>query len=40
MSAAVVTVCSRVGVMFDVRRLTVGDFLWVAREKNLPKPGQ
>ena len=27
------------GVVFDVKRLTVGDFLWVAREKNIPRPG-
>ncbi|XP_014662664.1 PREDICTED: crossover junction endonuclease MUS81-like isoform X2 [Priapulus caudatus] len=28
------------GVDFDVRKLQVGDFLWIAREKILPKPGQ
>ena len=28
-----------VGVSFDVRKLNVGDFLWVAREKVLPLPG-
>ena len=27
------------GVTFDVRRLSVGDFTWVAREKSFPKPG-
>ncbi|XP_072542902.1 crossover junction endonuclease MUS81 isoform X2 [Salminus brasiliensis] len=30
----------RNGVMFDVRKLNVGDFLWVAREKVTPVPGQ
>lgn len=28
------------GVPFDVRKLNVGDFLWVAREKATPTPGQ
>lgn len=27
------------GVLFDVRKLNVGDFLWVAREKVPPVPG-
>ncbi|XP_034006124.1 crossover junction endonuclease MUS81 isoform X2 [Trematomus bernacchii] len=30
----------RNGVTFDVRKLNVGDFLWVAREKVAPIPGQ
>ncbi|XP_007578873.1 crossover junction endonuclease MUS81 isoform X2 [Poecilia formosa] len=30
----------RNGVGFDVRKLNVGDFLWVAREKVAPVPGQ
>lgn len=30
----------RNGVRFDVRKLNVGDFLWVAREKLEPLPGQ
>ncbi|XP_038586653.1 crossover junction endonuclease MUS81 isoform X1 [Micropterus salmoides] len=30
----------RNGVTFDVRKLNVGDFLWVAREKVAPVPGQ
>ncbi|KAG7497338.1 crossover junction endonuclease MUS81 [Solea senegalensis] len=30
----------RNGVSFDVRKLNVGDFLWVAREKVTPLPGQ
>ncbi|XP_039996268.1 crossover junction endonuclease MUS81 isoform X2 [Xiphias gladius] len=30
----------RNGVSFDVRKLNVGDFLWVAREKVAPIPGQ
>ncbi|XP_028994827.1 crossover junction endonuclease MUS81 [Betta splendens] len=30
----------RNGVNFDVRKLSVGDFLWVAREKLVPVPGQ
>uniref|UniRef100_A0A8C9WVV6 Crossover junction endonuclease MUS81 n=1 Tax=Sander lucioperca TaxID=283035 RepID=A0A8C9WVV6_SANLU len=30
----------RNGVAFDVRKLNVGDFLWVAREKVAPVPGQ
>ncbi|XP_063757299.1 crossover junction endonuclease MUS81 isoform X2 [Eleginops maclovinus] len=30
----------RNGVSFDVRKLNVGDFLWVAREKVSPVPGQ
>lgn len=30
----------RNGVNFDVRKLNVGDFLWVAREKLSPVPGQ
>ncbi|XP_074554984.1 crossover junction endonuclease MUS81 [Halichoeres trimaculatus] len=30
----------RNGVSFDVRKLNVGDFLWVAREKLAPVPGQ
>lgn len=25
--------------MFDVRKLNVGDFLWIAREKTTPQPG-
>ncbi len=29
----------RNGVNFDVRKLNVGDFLWVAREKVAPVPG-
>lgn len=29
----------RNGVIFDVRKLNVGDFLWVAREKVAPVPG-
>lgn len=29
----------RNGVNFDVRKLNVGDFLWVAREKVSPVPG-
>lgn len=29
----------RNGVNFDVRKLNVGDFLWVAREKLSPVPG-
>ena len=29
----------RNGVSFDVRKLNVGDFLWVAREKVAPVPG-
>lgn len=29
----------RNGVNFDVRKLNVGDFLWVAREKVEPVPG-
>ncbi|KAF7706321.1 crossover junction endonuclease MUS81 [Silurus meridionalis] len=28
------------GVTFDIRKLNVGDFLWVAREKVAPVPGQ
>ena len=27
------------GVLFDVRKLNVGDFLWIAREKTTPVPG-
>ena len=27
------------GVQFDVRKLQLGDFLWVAREKTVPTPG-
>lgn len=27
------------GVAFDVRRLNVGDFTWIAREKASPVPG-
>ena len=27
------------GVSFDVRKLNVGDFLWIAREITLPLPG-
>lgn len=27
------------GVVFDVRKLNVGDFLWIAREKTTPLPG-
>lgn len=30
----------RNGVAFDVRKLNVGDFLWVARERVTPVPGQ
>ncbi|XP_010901157.2 crossover junction endonuclease MUS81 isoform X2 [Esox lucius] len=30
----------RNGVTFDIRKLNVGDFLWVAREKVSPVPGQ
>ncbi|XP_056156608.1 crossover junction endonuclease MUS81 [Lampris incognitus] len=30
----------RNGVTFDIRKLNVGDFLWVAREKIAPVPGQ
>uniref|UniRef100_A0A3P9JGL4 Crossover junction endonuclease MUS81 n=1 Tax=Oryzias latipes TaxID=8090 RepID=A0A3P9JGL4_ORYLA len=30
----------RNGVRFDVRKLNVGDFLWVARENMAPVPGQ
>ncbi|KAM3857350.1 crossover junction endonuclease MUS81, partial [Diretmus argenteus] len=30
----------RNGVTFDIRKLNVGDFLWVAREKVAPLPGQ
>ncbi|XP_067301992.1 crossover junction endonuclease MUS81 isoform X2 [Pseudorasbora parva] len=30
----------RNGVTFDIRKLNVGDFLWVAREKVTPVPGQ
>ncbi|KPP69963.1 crossover junction endonuclease MUS81-like, partial [Scleropages formosus] len=30
----------RNGVPFDIRKLNVGDFLWVAREKVTPIPGQ
>ncbi|KAM9717342.1 crossover junction endonuclease MUS81 isoform 1-T1 [Menidia menidia] len=30
----------RNGVNFDIRKLNVGDFLWVAREKVTPLPGQ
>ncbi|XP_042368423.1 LOW QUALITY PROTEIN: crossover junction endonuclease MUS81 [Plectropomus leopardus] len=30
----------RNGVNFDVRKLNVGDFLWIAREKLAPVPGQ
>lgn len=29
----------RNGVHFDVRKLNVGDFLWVAKEKVSPVPG-
>lgn len=28
------------GVQFDVRKLNVGDFLWIAKEKMTPIPGQ
>ena len=31
--------CLLAGVSFDVRRLNVGDFTWIAREKSLPTPG-
>ena len=34
------SVCVHVGVPFDVRRLTVGDFTWIAREKASPVPGE
>lgn len=27
------------GVQFDVRKLQLGDFLWVARERTVPTPG-
>ena len=27
------------GVKFDVRKLNVGDFVWVAKEKAVPLPG-
>ncbi|KAL0970704.1 hypothetical protein UPYG_G00245990 [Umbra pygmaea] len=30
----------RNGVTFDIRKLNVGDFLWVARERVAPVPGQ
>uniref|UniRef100_A0AAR2LVX6 Crossover junction endonuclease MUS81 n=1 Tax=Pygocentrus nattereri TaxID=42514 RepID=A0AAR2LVX6_PYGNA len=30
----------RNGITFDIRKLNVGDFLWVAREKVTPVPGQ
>ncbi|KAJ8255055.1 hypothetical protein GJAV_G00200440 [Gymnothorax javanicus] len=30
----------RNGVTFDIRKLNVGDFLWVARERLAPLPGQ
>ncbi|KAG7464485.1 hypothetical protein MATL_G00166100 [Megalops atlanticus] len=30
----------RNGVTFDIRKLNVGDFLWVARERVTPVPGQ
>ncbi|RMX48456.1 hypothetical protein pdam_00015202, partial [Pocillopora damicornis] len=29
----------RPGVQFDVRKLQLGDFLWVARERTVPTPG-
>lgn len=29
----------RNGVTFDIRKLNIGDFLWVAREKVAPVPG-
>ena len=29
----------RNGVTLDVRKLQVGDFLWIAREKRVPVPG-
>ena len=35
-----VSMCVYVGVPFDVRRLTVGDFTWIAREKATPVPGE
>ncbi|XP_068611765.1 crossover junction endonuclease MUS81 [Brachionichthys hirsutus] len=35
-----VKVLRRNGVAFDVRKLNVGDFLWVAREKVAPVPGR
>lgn len=28
-----------VGVQFDIRKLQLGDFLWVARERTVPTPG-
>ncbi|KAL5463822.1 hypothetical protein EMCRGX_G032759 [Ephydatia muelleri] len=28
------------GIRFDVRRLNVGDFMWIAKEMVLPQPGQ
>ena len=31
--------CAHAGVAFDVRRLNVGDFTWIAREKATPLPG-
>lgn len=30
----------RNGINFDIRKLNIGDFLWVAREKVAPVPGQ
>jgi len=30
---------SSLGVQFDVRKLQLGDFLWVARERTVPTPG-
>ncbi|XP_031441011.1 crossover junction endonuclease MUS81 isoform X1 [Clupea harengus] len=35
-----VTELQKNGVTFDIRKLNVGDFLWVAREQVAPDPGQ
>ena len=37
MCIACVYTCA--GVMFNVRKLNVGDFLWIAQEKTVPLPG-
>lgn len=37
---AVQTELRKNGVNFDIRKLHVGDFIWVAREKVVPVPGQ
>ena len=34
-----VTELQKNGVTFDIRKLNVGDFLWVAREQVAPDPG-